>query len=94
MSVCACICVKGQCLIVLFDEMKVREDLVFQRDGHIIGFVDAGDFNNKLRVLERQCNAGGDEELATHVLTLMVHSIFIHFQFPYAHFPNQRYIMN
>ena len=68
--------------------MKVREDLVFRRDGRVIGFVDTNDFNNKLRVLERQCNDGDDkEELATHILTLTVRGIFINLHFPYAQFP-------
>ena len=28
------------------NEMKVREDLVFDRNGEIIGYVDVGDINN------------------------------------------------
>lgn len=37
------------------DEMKVREDLVFDRNGEVIGYVDVGDINNQLKKLEKSC---------------------------------------
>ena len=38
---------------LLMDEMKVREDLVIDRNGEVIGYVDIGDVNNSLRKLEK-----------------------------------------
>lgn len=67
--------------------MKVHEDLVFDRSGRIIGFVDTGDVNNKLRSLEQSCKGVEQDEIATHMLTLMVQGIFVRLQFPYAQFP-------
>ncbi len=72
---------------VAFDEMKVREDLVFDRSGTVIGFTDTGDINNKLRSLEQCCKGAEQDEIATHMLTLMVLGIFFRLQFPYAQFP-------
>ncbi len=34
------------------NEMKVREDLVFDRSGEVIGFVDVGDINSRIQALE------------------------------------------
>ena len=42
-------------VVPLMDEMKVREDLVFDRNGELIGYVDIGDINNQLRKLEKNC---------------------------------------
>lgn len=46
---------------MLLDEMKIREDLVFDRSGDVIGFVNVGDITNKIRALEAQCN--GESEV-------------------------------
>ena len=35
----------------MFDEMKVREGLVFKQDGSLVGFVDLGDINKKFLML-------------------------------------------
>lgn len=72
---------------VAFDEMKVHEDLVFEKSGKVVGFVDTGEINNKLRSLEQSCKGVEHDEIATHVLTLMVRGIFMKLQFPYAQFP-------
>ena len=74
-------------VVVIFDEMKIHEDLVFGRDGDVVGFTDTGDINNKIRLLEQYCKGIQQEEIATHVLCLMVRGIFIRMQFPYAQFP-------
>ena len=60
---------------------------MFDKSGEIVGFVDTGDFNNKLRRLERQCNGEETDEIATHMLTLMVRGVFIKLEFAYAQFP-------
>ena len=72
---------------VAFDEMKIHQDLVFDKSGEIIGFVDTGDVNNKIRSLENFCNGESHDTIASHMLTLMVRGIFIRLDFPYAQFP-------
>ena len=67
--------------------MKIHEDLVFDRNGKIIGSVDVGDFNNKIRSFEQRCKNSNNNEIATHMLTLMIRGIFIRLNFPYAQFP-------
>ena len=84
---CCVLCKNPRNVSIAFDEMKIHEDLVFDRDGEIVGFVDTGDFNNKLRLLEERCNGSDTDEIATHMLTLMVRGIFIKLNFPYAQFP-------
>ena len=47
--------------------MKIHEDLVFDKSsGEIVGFVDTGDLNNKMRLLEEQCNGNDYDVIATH----------------------------
>ena len=46
-------------VVLLMDEMKVREDLVFDRNGEVIGYVDIEDINNWLRKLEKSCKMHG-----------------------------------
>lgn len=67
--------------------MKIHEDLVFDGSGKVIGFVDTGDFNNRIRLLEQRCKGSEHDEIATHMLTLMIRGIFIRLNFPYAQFP-------
>jgi hypothetical protein len=69
--------------------MKIHEDIVFDKSGEIIGYVNTGDFNNRLREFENQCKGGEVDMIATHVLTLMIRGIFIKIQFPYAQFPTK-----
>ena len=70
----------------MFDEMKIHEDIVFDKSGEVIGYVDTGDFNNKLRQFENRCKT---DVIATHMLTLMIRGIFFKLQFPYAQFPTE-----
>ena len=76
---------------LLFDEMKIKEGLVFRKDGTLVGFVDLGDINTSLKALEANVNKDYDDspELATHMLTLMVRGIFVHISFPLASFPTK-----
>ncbi len=66
--------------------MKVRKDLVFDHSGEVIGFVDVGDINSRIQALEAQCRGEPEEEVATHMLTLMVRGIQIKLEVPFAHF--------
>ena len=72
--------------------MKLQEDLVYDRTGQRLhGFVNLGDINSELQVLEKQVRdiASPCSNIATHILTLMVRGIFIKLEFPYANFPTQ-----
>ena len=70
-------------MVLAFDEMKVKEDLVFSASGDIVGFVSTSDMDDKLRQLER--GSEGDE-IANHVLALMARGIFVKFDFEFAQF--------
>jgi len=71
---------------ILFDEMKVRESLVYDKHcAKVIGFSELGYLNDQFDQLEK-----GDAEhptIATHILGVMVRGVFNNMRFPYAHFP-------
>ena len=76
---------------MIIDEMKIHEDLVFDKHGrHLMGFVNLGCVNDQLQELEKKSQTNQPHEhLATHVLTVMVRGIFMKLEFPYASFPTQ-----
>ena len=79
-------------IVILMDEMKIKENLVYDKhSAEVIGFVDLGNFNEELAELEQLCSS--DLELhrpvATHILALMVRGLFMDINFPYAHFPEE-----
>ena len=84
-------CVFCRFVVLIIDEMKIREDLVFDKTGTCLhGFVNLGDVNNQLRQLEMQPDTKKPHDcLATQMLTVMVRGIFIKLEFPYASFPTQ-----
>ena len=64
-------------VVLVFDEMKIREDLIFDKmTGEITGFVYYGEENLHVRFneLQRNCqNQNQDKrEVVTHMLTMMV----------------------
>ncbi len=74
------------------DEMKIQEDLVYDKTGQRLhGFVNLGDVNDELKQLEIDVDkdSSPSRNIATHVLTLMVRGIFFKMEFPYANFPTQ-----
>ena len=78
-------------IVLAVDEMKIREDLVFDKfSGEITGFVDFGDegLDQKFAVLQQQCKRQSvfEREVATHKFTLMVRSLMFHLNFPIAQF--------
>ena len=81
---------RGNHVIIVFDEMKVKEDLVYSKyDSDVVGFVDLGGFDSDLRELERR--SLGKEvftDVATHMLVFMVRGLTSQLRFPYAHFPS------
>ena len=80
-------------VVLLIDEMKVKESLVYDKVGaKIIGFADLGDVNNQLIELEESYRNDSPQTslpgpVATHMLVMMVRGIFMHLSYPYAHFP-------
>ncbi len=83
-------CETHVCLIG--DEMHVKEDLVFDKfSGELTGFVNLGDINHHLHLLEEQLDSPGDfnpqSTIATTVFVFMVRGIFKRLNFPYATFP-------
>lgn len=62
-------------MVLAFDEMKIREDLVFDKHScSLLGFVNLGDVTNALDEFEGQCKGENESnnKVATHMLTFMV----------------------
>ena len=82
-------------VVILFDEMKIKEDLVFDKNsGSVVGVVKTTDVNDKLLALEsslklkkKESEKGCPVEVATHMLAVMVRGLVTGIRFPYAHFP-------
>lgn len=71
--------------------MKIKESLVYDKNGvKIIGFVDLGTLTNQLLEFEQSYNQSTHIPVATHMLVLMVRGIFMHLEYPYAHFPTDK----
>ncbi|SMN01866.1 hypothetical protein SPONN_135 [uncultured Candidatus Thioglobus sp.] len=73
---------------VVFDEMKVKQDLVYDKhSGHIVGFISLGSINDELAKLENGCvNDVEQPPIAKQLLVFMVRGLFSHLTFPYMHF--------
>lgn len=84
---------KDRYVVLMWDEMKIKEDLVFDKFScELVGFVDCGSINTVLDDLEHQCSSRSlvyeeRRKVATHVLMFMVRGIFSKLKFPYAQFP-------
>ena len=76
----------------MFDEVKIKEDLVYDKyNSTIIGFVSVGHINNHLLAFELQQQKSSSSEksrayAATHMLVFMVRGIFSDLKFPYGQF--------
>ncbi len=82
---------KDKYMVLVLDEMKVREDLVFDKHScRLIGFVNLGEINQTLDKFKRQCKSGeqviNDESVATHMLAFMIRGLFTSLEFV-AQFP-------
>lgn len=77
---------KFVCLV--FDEVKVKEDLVYDKHtANLMGFVRIGDINDHLLKVEKSKESETlRPQLATHVLTFMVSGLFSDLEYPYASF--------
>lgn len=83
---------KNNYVVLAFDEMKIREDLVFDKHScSLLSFVNLGDVTNALDEFEGRCKGENESnnKVATHMLTFMVRGIFSDLNFPYAHFPSE-----
>ena len=79
---------KDRFVILIWDEMKIKENLVFDKHTcELLGFIDVGDINNELNKVE-QCQSVGLTHcnVATHMLLFMIRGMFTNLEFPYAHF--------
>ena len=76
---------------LIIDEMKIQEDLVYDRSGsQLLGYFNLGEVNNQLVDLEQEVLSDKPHKyIATQMLTLMVRGIFFKLEFPYASFPTQ-----
>ena len=71
----------------MFDEVKIKEDLVYDKhSGDLVGFTNLGEVNNQLLAFE-QAGTLPRPQLATHILMFMVGGILSDLEFPYAQFP-------
>ena len=83
-------------ILLYYDEMKVKEDLVFDKHTcELIGFVDLGEINNILDRLKHHCGTDENDspvtenDVATHMLQFMVRGIFTKLEFPLACIPTR-----
>ena len=74
---------------LIFDEVKVKEELVYNKESmEIIGIVDLGDLSKQLKLYEMSCTQEEFKpQVATHILMFMVRGLFSSLCFPYAQFP-------
>ena len=78
-------------IIILLDEMHIREDLVFDKHtGALIGYTHLGDINDHLMQFEQSLSHSSipaTPKLAKIMMVFMVRGLFNKLQFPYAQFP-------
>ena len=79
-------------VVLVFDEMKIREDLVFDKNtGMITGFIDYGQqsLDQRFSALAEECSHTivlNKRTVASHMLSMMVRGIFFKLDFPFAQF--------
>ena len=80
---------RNKCVVLLLDEMHIREDLVYDKHtGELIGFTNLDDISNHLFAYEMALS--DDEQppmLAKSVLVFIVWGLFTKLQFANAKFP-------
>ena len=77
-------------VILLLDEMHIREDLVYEKNtGTLIGFTNLGEVNNHLLAFEHAMTSEESSPLplSKTMMTFMVRGLFTSLHFPYAQFP-------
>lgn len=79
---------RNKFVILLIDEMHIRQDLVFDKhSGKLIGYANLGDINNHLVDFEQSFSSQTTPKFAKTMLVFMVRGLFNKLQFPYVQFP-------
>ena len=82
---------RNKCILLLLDEMHVREDLVYDKhSGEFIGFANLGNINSHLDAFEQALSSSSEDPppaLAKTVMVFMVRGLFTKLQFAYVQFP-------
>ena len=87
---------RDKCVLILLDEMHIREQLVFDKhSGAIIGYANISKIVSHLAEFERRVNNSNENDdqvssspkLAKTMMVFMVRGLFNSLQFPYAQFP-------
>ena len=82
---------REKCILLLFDEVHIREDIVYnQHSGEVIGYANLGDINKHLLAFEHSLshdNEPAPPTPAKTMMVIMVRGLFnsLH-QFPFAQF--------
>lgn len=76
---------------ILLDEMKVKEDIVYDKQtGCMIGCVNLGSINDELQqVADENSQEMKHSRVADHILTVLVRGLFFKLEFPLAHYPSR-----
>lgn len=75
---------------IIHDEVSLRQDLVFDDSGKLVGFVDLGSTQNSIDFLEKSLssdNSSNSPDEATHMIVFMVIGLFSDWKMPVAFFP-------
>ena len=76
---------------IIHDEVSIRQELVFDDTGKLIGFVDLGSVQNAIDELEVLLSSKTSSTLvpeeATHMFVFMVVGLFTEFKMPVCYFP-------
>lgn len=78
---------KDRVVVLAWDEMKIKEDLVFDKHScNLVGFTNVGEINDILDQVEQQADGKKRSNVSSHMLLFMVRGMFSSLEFPYAHF--------
>ena len=76
----------GKLVTIVFDEMRIREDLVFNKNTQeIVGFVELDKVGKDSRAIKKSTKQEKLNDIATHVLVLMVRSFLTSLRFSFAY---------
>ncbi len=75
---------KDRYIVFVWDEMKIRSDLVFNKHTcELVGFVNVGEINAHI---DKIAEGDDNQSIASHMLLFMVRGMCSKLEFPYAHF--------
>ena len=84
---------KDKNLSMMFDEMKVKSGLVYNKhSGKIVGFTEMTDIGNEIERFERGMKDDEEDQMrgvATQVMAVMVRGLFSKYEYMIAYFPGQ-----